>query len=123
MDTDHELPPATAEDILWEQERRETLRSFEVVLRRQVGGDHRRAILAHFFNNDNTAGHWYFFTITPAGRQVITHAFGASDVVEVIETTPAAQAYRIDQIIARQHAKHRGKQALATMAQSSRRTH
>lgn len=118
--TDHdEDVPISVEDIEREQLRQATLRTFEVRLH-----DGKVAkVFAHFWHDDNPAGHLHFVTMQPSGRNLIHDLFSATGFESVKEITPAATLRLIDHIASQEYAKERGRQALEKMKRPDWRTH
>lgn len=118
--TDHdEDVPISAEDIEREQWRQATLRTFEVELH---NGKVAR-VFAHFWHDDNPAGHLHFVTVQPSGRKLIHDLFSATGFVKVNEVTPAKTLRTIDKIADLEYARERGRQVLENLKRPDRRTH
>lgn len=119
MATHDEDVPLSPDEIEWEQERAATLRTFEVVL---LDGTTRR-VFAHFWSDENPAGHLHFCSLQPSGRLLIHDAVNARLWGVVNEITPPAIAAHIDRVSARHHAQARGQKALEGMKRPDRRVH
>lgn len=113
------VPPPSTSDLQWEEERSASLRSFQVAMSDGTVRD----VLAHYWSNENPAGHLNFYTVQPSGRTLIFNAYSAHLWREVRETTPHDVSREIDRISERAMARERGRKAFEAQAQSSRRVH
>lgn len=119
MKSHDEDVPATHDEIQWEQDRQTTLRTFEVEL---LDGS-KRHVFAHFWSDENPAGHLHFCTLQPSGRLLIHDIINARAFIGVTEVTPPNVRKQIDRIAARQQAFHRGQKAMESMKRPDFRVH
>lgn len=78
-----------------------------------------RHVLAHFWHNDNPAGHFNFFVVERSGRQLIKKSIPGWAVMELTEVTPPDVAAEVDRIAHR--VEMRRQQGQAAFDQTGRK--